>query len=70
MTKGCDVKRQFMVVDCTRETVKTAVEMQKDGLSQAAIADAVGYTLVTMRRYLRLYAEHGPNVFIPQAKLN
>lgn len=55
--------REPMVLTCSQDTVRQAVQLRRDGLSIARISLQLGYHRRTTARYLRLYDRYGIEAF-------
>jgi transposase-like protein len=56
-----------MVTHCTREVMEEAMHYYNQGITVSAIAQHIGYHRSQMQRYIRLYIDYGPLVFITNA---
>mgnify|MGYP001075539878 CR=1 FL=1 len=64
-----DELQERLVVACTQETMAEAVALREKGLTYQQVADKIGYTKLTMRRYMSLHSKYGPDAFITAEEL-
>ena len=57
---------EIMVQACDRARMSEVIGMRDRGLTVANIANRVGISYATLRRYIRLYDRHGLTVFMPE----